>query len=87
MSYSTDATGENKLVGMKRTEPPRFTVGEAVKIHSFRRPRLDWAHGTVENVKPHPGPRMMDEFIVRVKGEPEPIAFWDVELMKFQEAS
>jgi hypothetical protein len=72
---------------MKRTDAPRFTVGETVKIHSFRRPRLDWVRGTIEQVKQHGGRSALDEFIVRVKGEPEPIAFWEVELRKSDETT
>jgi hypothetical protein len=56
MAATAEPLQGNKLLKMKRTDAPRFTVGEVVKIHSFRHPRLDWTPGTIEQVKPHPGP-------------------------------
>jgi hypothetical protein len=61
--------------------PPRFRIGETVKIVSTRRVRFDGLTGVVVEVQESRHAQTLDKYVVQLDEMSQSELFWDIELV------
>jgi hypothetical protein len=73
-----DSTG-GAMVGRKRSGPPRFKVGDLVRISSSIATRFNRKKGVIVAAQVSPRSPQLDQYIVRF-GDGHEVTFWDIQL-------
>jgi hypothetical protein len=68
------------MTGSRFRTPPKFKVGDIVRVTSKRRVRFDGLTGKVIEVKQSRHAQSLDKYVVQFETMSQPDVFWDIEL-------